>query len=63
METNQSQEISLDAIAVSKIAEWYGDVNIMGFEQEQAEIRDKRETRAKDRIKSLKKAGKEKAHA
>lgn len=42
------------AFIIRKIAEGYGDVNIAAIEQEQQEIRDKREARAKDRIKWLK---------
>lgn len=51
------------AFIIRKIAECHGDIDITGFEKEQTDIRDKRETRAKERIKSLKKAGKEKATA
>lgn len=46
------------AFIIRKIAESYGDIDIKGFEKEQNEIRDKRETRAKDRIKLLKKSSK-----
>jgi ParB/RepB/Spo0J family partition protein len=48
---------------IRKIAECYEDIDIKGFEKEQNEIREKREGRAKDRIKGLKKAGKEKVTA
>ncbi len=39
---------------IYKIAKAYGDIDIAGFEKEQAEICTKREERAKDRIKDLK---------
>lgn len=42
------------AFIIRKIAEAYGDIDIKAFEKEQNEIRDKRETRAKERIKLLK---------
>jgi ParB/RepB/Spo0J family partition protein len=51
------------AFIIRKIAESYGDIAINAFEKEQQEIRDKREGRAKDRIKQMKKAGKQKATA
>ncbi|MFN8333488.1 MAG: ParB/RepB/Spo0J family partition protein [Cyclobacteriaceae bacterium] len=51
------------AFIIRKIAESYGDIDITAFEKEQQEIRDKREARAKDRIKSLKKGNKENAKA
>lgn len=47
------------AFIIRKIAEGYGDVDIKGFEKEQQEIRAKRETRAKDRIRLLQKNGKD----
>ena len=43
------------AYIIQKIARSYGDIDIKAFEQEQSEIRVKRETRAKERIASLKK--------
>jgi hypothetical protein len=42
------------AFIIKKIAKSYGDVDINGFEKEQEEIRLKRETRAKERIATLK---------
>ncbi|HRE68674.1 MAG TPA: ParB/RepB/Spo0J family partition protein [Cyclobacteriaceae bacterium] len=44
---------------IRKIAEAYGDIDIKGFEKEQAEIRTKREQRAQERVKHLQKKGKE----
>lgn len=43
---------------IRKIAEAYGDIDIKGFEKEQAEIRAKREQRAQERIKLLQKNAK-----
>jgi hypothetical protein len=50
-------------VIIRKIAAAYSDVDIAAFEKEQREIRDKRETRAKDRIKLMKKASKKKTNA
>ncbi|HTF20976.1 MAG TPA: ParB/RepB/Spo0J family partition protein [Chryseolinea sp.] len=42
-------------LIIRKIAEGYRDIDIAAFEKEQAEVQEKRETRAKERIRLLKK--------